>query len=372
MKIRKLGRLILLVLLWPCQARGQARMFGIKEELRIANDFAMLTSLAVAPNGQIAVLEWQDRVVHFFNVGGGGHSVFGRPGQGPGEFTRPVAVRTRSNGGWWVVDAMAQRVTVISEGLTLQRTFAFPIKLSQGRTPIDIGGGPREVVGLVNGDTVVLRVKPPLADLRTAGLATIGKAGSLLVLATVDGQLIRQIGRIGAAQGCAVVAPNGSAAAPIPKCPEPILAINSEGTRFAFLEPGVAGAGSYRLSVVAVSGDTVFSRVIRYTPQRIPRSVADTLFVEARRIQPEAKLPEFFAHFSRLMLGRDGTVWLEEQQGAPSHQWLVLTPKGKDLGRVTLAPKVKLLEADQRNLWAIERDRDDVPSIVRLAITLQR
>jgi hypothetical protein len=53
-------------------------------------------------------------------------------------------------------------------------------------------------------------------------------------------------------------------------------------------------------------------------------------------------------------------------QGRP---WLILDERGGDIGRVLLPTAVqRIAEAERNRIWVIERNADNVPSVVRYRI----
>lgn len=65
-----------------------------------------------------------------------------------------------------------------------------------------------------------------------------------------------------------------------------------------------------------------------------------------------------------VIVGRDGSLWLEGW-GKNVRPWTALRPDGSVLGVVNLPGRAKLAVADVRQIWTIELDQDDLPSIVR-------
>ena len=100
---------------------------------------------------------------------------------------------------------------------------------------------------------------------------------------------------------------------------------------------------------------------LKATPDEpVPVEVA-----ERRRSRvPEITYPASLPPVRRVVLGRDGTVWLELQDNAASHRWIVLDGGEEQLGAVELPSNVTLRTADRSRLWTLERDADDLESIV--------
>jgi len=111
----------------PEAASGRATL-GVQEELRIDGyeaDLVPITWMGVSSEGTIAVVQWQDELVRFFDASGEDLGAVGGQGEGPGEFMRPVRA------GWiqdtlWVSDTQLGRVVAISPDLEVLRTVRNP------------------------------------------------------------------------------------------------------------------------------------------------------------------------------------------------------------------------------------------------------
>ena len=71
------------------------------------------------------------------------------------------------------------------------------------------------------------------------------------------------------------------------------------------------------------------------------------------------------------VVGRDRHIWLQVQLAdspADRAEWMLLSPNGYPLRRVTTDPHFRLLEADRTTLWGVIDDRDDVPQVVRYRV----
>ena len=71
------------------------------------------------------------------------------------------------------------------------------------------------------------------------------------------------------------------------------------------------------------------------------------------------------------MVGRDRHIWLQVQlaDSPPDRaEWMLLSPNGYPIRRVTTDARFRLLEADRSTLWGVIDDRDDVPQVVRYRV----
>ncbi|MBA4157971.1 MAG: hypothetical protein H0X65_10905 [Gemmatimonadetes bacterium] len=70
--------------------------------------------------------------------------------------------------------------------------------------------------------------------------------------------------------------------------------------------------------------------------------------------------------FSGLLVDAGGSVWVREYSpfsGDP-HVWLVLSPEGETLGRVTLPGNLEVLSVGHDYILARELDEDEVERVV--------
>ncbi|MBK6423157.1 MAG: hypothetical protein IPF77_13280 [Gemmatimonadetes bacterium] len=92
-----------------------------------------------------------------------------------------------------------------------------------------------------------------------------------------------------------------------------------------------------------------------------------------RRLHPRAPLPaaDAAAVTPQPVVGRDGHIWLQVQlaDSPPDRaEWMLLSPNGYPIRRVTTDARFRLLEADRTTLWGVIDDRDDVPQVVRYRV----
>ena len=101
-------------------------------------------------------------------------------------------------------------------------------------------------------------------------------------------------------------------------------------------------------------------------------------------------VPDTKAPLTRLRVDRSGRIWarvatpsvripdaeLEPvKRNKPPYRftapnvWEIFAASGRFLGRLELPPRSELVEADRDNLWLLETDQDELPSVVRGTIT---
>lgn len=102
------------------------------------------------------------------------------------------------------------------------------------------------------------------------------------------------------------------------------------------------------------------------------RALEQNLFEEyapsvptADEVAEAAYLPARSPPIRDVLLGLDGTVWLQRADGLAEGPWLALGPDGTPLFRVTLPAGAHLREASGEALWATTTDELGIPYVVR-------
>lgn len=136
---------------------------------------------------------------------------------------------------------------------------------------------------------------------------------------------------------------------------------------------GTRGQDTVRVNYVPIPipEDTIEQAVERirqgaltYLKVRIPRdSIVRKLFA-----------PHFYPPFADLKVGRDGRVWLKSSHGSLASQeaendaWVVLDSNGRRQTVVRFPVGTRVLDADDRFVWAEALDSFDVPILERFAV----
>jgi hypothetical protein len=145
-----------------------------------------------------------------------------------------------------------------------------------------------------------------------------------------------------------------------------------------------------RLTKIAMTGDTLLSRQIEYTPEPLPREKVDSAshaqaegwFEFMQRMDPEmtlAKLeadlreatysPDYLPAVRNLVAAEDGSIWL--QRFSPTEEglvWWVLGEDGEPLATAVTPEGLRILLITGDAVWGIEVDEFDVNYIVRYGI----
>ena len=148
--------------------------------------------------------------------------------------------------------------------------------------------------------------------------------------------------------------------------------------------PGSGAETSFRLRARNGSAMPLFTREVGYRPRRLRRADVDqalSIFsnpaaklpgpVTVDSIRRKLYRPGFFPPVREVRVGRDNTIWLRvsfADSPATGADWLVLSPRGFPVARVSLPSDFRLMEADRHTLWGVEGDPLDIPVLARYVV----
>ncbi len=362
-------------------AQAQVSTAPLREEVRVGSVWdqdRMLTDvggIAVYGDSLLLVLERIDHAIKVFDWSGEPVGQIGRYGSGPGEFRDPTTLHVRNDTIFVRNVGAASLVLLNILGEELAR-FTFPwITVADGTGVI------RGPSGMLPDGTFlgyVTASRPQLfEDRKDYYLPTLKISPSGEVLDTLAMRR-RTTGR------CISATEIGRPRFRLPAETPSDIGVTSSGLGIvATAEPFPPGhEAHYRITSINHTGDTVFSRLYSFQPQRIKgdqltalalaysRSVRDSRRVRNEVEKAYAARP-YVSPVSRLRIDSDGRFWVarEEVPGQPI-LWEVLTRLGEPLFRVELSAGVRLWFTSGDLLWAEERDDLGVPFIVRYRILI--
>jgi hypothetical protein len=353
---------------------------GLVEELRIDGvqhnlvPIGYLGGVAVRGDGTIALRQGQDSRVLFFAADGQTAGSFGGPGEGPGEF------RGMGRMGWmadslWVLDAGTARITLIAPDFTLARIMPVPMQArppaaDAGRIPVF----PFAIPLAPHADgTFLASLDPGLLP----GVPEAFRHVIVHATITADGTVGHIHARSRMPDGSSVMSASGGVAS-VPFVHRPLYAVGPDGSRSALAESVVEQeqAGSIRVTAFT-KGDTLFTRVYPFEAVAIPQSVRDSTMTareqDLRARNPEladafrdqARPPTTYPPVSSLVVGNDGSIWIERPDAGGSRIYFAIAADGEPLGTVDLPRSSRLAAAERGRIWVLERDESDVESVVR-------
>lgn len=374
-------------------AQAIPRTLPLTKELAISGveeDLGPIDRIAIAADGGVVVWQQQDRQLRFFDSRGRSLGRFGRSGEGPGEFRTLGPLSGWKSDTLWITDPTTRRVTLISPERTLVRSVKWPTAIRFGVDSVSLDPGlvPRAI--FPDGSIIAplfLRASTP----RPLWYDTKERR-TPYVTARPDGALVRVVGWSSelATRECIVEVnfkDGGGSAIGIPFCAMATAGVVSDGSRFVTVTPE-PGNGIH-LVAVTPAGDTLVDRRHRFPVHRIAKSVLDSTRRAMRNVPGlryasaantakvveavnRITLPNTYPAFRRVLLGEDGSVWLEQWAADGTRLWVAVDRDGTILGRVQLPSRGELRAARRGTIWVVELDDDDVPSIVRYGVGLPR
>jgi hypothetical protein len=366
---------------------GKRSLFGTSgaqwvEDLRLDGndlDLVHITALRVAHDGTIVVLQPQAFAIRFFDASGRPLGSVGRQGGGPGEF------QLMAKNGWmgdtlWVSDATLKRISLF----TPDRQFVRDISLGIARpAAADVARFPQ--FGFVDPRAVYTDG----SMLATAGSgryktypASYDRNAKPWLRVSRDYVIQAQIGWVPEDNSFArLETATGVGGFAIPFAIAPYDYVSPDGSRIAILTTDTEGEhkGTFQVTVLGQAGDTVFSRRYPFKEEPIPGSVLDSAmtariknlqerFPGAVAAMRKAKVPTVYPPVSRFFLAQDSTVWVRLRQTGDLVPWVILSPRGEPVDTLRLPPTLRPVEASNNQLYLIERDENDVESILRFRL----
>ena len=358
-------------------AAAQAPRWSAERDLVIGGEaeppLSMVVDATVGPDGNLYVVDVMENAIRVFDPRGRHLRSLGRTGEGPGEFRSLWRIGFRGDT-LYAVDGALQRVTLYGAQGRVARTLRV--------VSPDIGGR--------------FDPSPPLALLPDGW--TLVRPG-FPARRAVDGSVRRipvfrmsRTGEVGATLAWLAFTDPPAASVPVGENPayltrpvsgESLLALAPDGASLVVVDrpvPAAAGAATFRVTRIAASGDTLYSRAYRYAPVAVPRAAADSVLAHqvslwtprlgagrARETLRRAlRIPRYQAPVTRVALAGDGTVWLRrEELGRARVEWMALDRDGHAAGVVQLPAGFLLRDARPGEVWGVELDELDVPSVVR-------
>lgn len=341
-----------------------------------AADLTAIGGIAVSARGTMAVLQPKDYRLIFVDPSGVVLGKFGRKGEGPGEFqtSRPLI-------GWngdtlWMADPYAGRIAWMGPDFKLLRTGRLPDGLT-GPNGEPSPPAVRKPYFRTRTDRGELVMEATLGDVLSGApwLPIVEDDRTLVVKVTSEGRLISLLGRIHRTgiPPCEKRVQTGSFV--VPFCASPLIAYGGNAS-VAAIATANPEANSVELAVADIrTGKPMFSRSVPMPAQRISEAVADSvrrqmlkvesLSKEMHELIASMKFPANYPPLSRLVVGRDRTIWIE-QQTAPTapRRWLALSPAGAPVAVLALPRNTVLMAVQLDRLWASVADEDGVESVV--------
>lgn len=318
----------------------------------------------IGPNGEMLAGQPTVATIAVFDADGRYLRSIGRRGQGPGEFQIVGGM------GWagdtlWVVDI--GRLHLFDARFEFARTITFPTL----RPP---PGVTRIMPGPILADGSMIGIPMMVDSGRAAPVVRVSQSGvitdTLAHVAMRDA--FTRISVAGAARPGNVQRP---------WVDDPLWTTSPDGRAVVVVERPLAtraGDASFTILRIGLNGDTLFRRAVRYAAvertdaetdawyaakaTQVAHQVSATEAAAERAIRRAVRPPRHHLPVTRLVVGRDGTIWLRrEDTAAEAVDWQVFDATGAPLGRVALPSGYDLRRAQIDRVWGIEKDALDVP-----------
>jgi len=360
------------------------RIRQLVEELRIASGaddtstFAEIYEVEVDGADRLWIFDNPSNRIFLFGSEGELLRRIGRQGAGPGEFNSNNGMVALADGGIAIWDARNARVSYFSAAGDFVRSFTTPSQFYTND-------------GLHRDDSGSLYLKRPVTPPREGeilgrmGLVALDSAGVFRdSLAPPDIEVPRDV--YVATRGGGRSSTNSQYA------PQYLWAWHPAG-HFV-----VAHGGKYEIIVARPTGKPLVIRrealPVPLTPEQRSEDEESILW-QMRNVDPSwswsgPPIPQHKAPLLQIFVARDGRIWARvatpseripdeelpprRPNGPPVRRfrataaWEVFAPDGRMLGRVAFPPRMTLVQADGDRVWAIGRDENDLPAILRLRI----
>lgn len=373
--------------LMPLSAEAQSALpaVSIVEDLRLdaeREDFPVVSSVFVGPRRQIVVPIAMDMQLRIYDSTGRRVAVVGRRGGGPGEFGSWGSM------GWildtlWISDYVQGRTTFVGPDRRTVRTERF---LGGTVAGVARGGEIQSVrpLAILEGGRVLGRVMWTPLDERGAER----EREEVFGLREADGQ-IRPVLHV----------PTGSAAPwwistfaccrfRVPFALQPRYSIAHDGQYLAMLSALLPKQQDelFQVTVLRITGDSVFSRSYRYRAEPISRRERDSAIAvivpapghfinvppdlpERVRAEARERTPSWRVTVETILLGLDRTVWIGFRSTSEGRRYLILSSDGDPVGELLVPGSTRVQQASATRIWVTETDADGLSDVVRYRVS---
>jgi hypothetical protein len=349
----------------------------LREEARIAAGAPGLAQVAspkrfvsVSASGAVAVTRPGKREITIFSSTGRQVAVLGKG--------IPIAMINRI--GWksdslWVWDISQRKVFVVSQADKLIRTVDVPEAAAPGpgvKAPSFQMVFPQ---ALATGDGILVSLSAPVSP--GAAFTNVDTYGML----QPNGTLSAILTTLPQTRTAVVKSAKGMSSAALPFAVDPLFAVSPDGQYSVYVDVGASGGATrkYTTTLVNAAGRSVYRRTntiaLRPMPRAFADSVTNALIADLRKrdaalakaVEKESVRPAFFAPFTDVMVGNDGSVWLE--QGAASGvSYVILSAAGAPGGTAALPAGARLVAVAAKQAWAVDAADASATTVIRYRV----
>jgi hypothetical protein len=360
---------------------GQAPpRWSLVPELRIGGqaateaeyEFTTVRHVAVGPTGAMYVTQGLEQEIRVYDAQGKYVRTIGRKGGGPGEFMGLGTIGFVGDT-LYTTDFQQRRITLFRADGSLITTIVADASQGSLRT-----------------DSVVFRPSPVvlLADGTALGSASYAShlvANGQITRAPVyrltrTARVLETVAWLPVGSGQGAVQSGSSALFFIqPVSDAPMAEFAAKAGRLYMVERAArAGSNTFRVTAIAARGDTLWDRSFPYRPLPLGPGVADSILnVAARRfsggrggftsdqIRKAVFIPDHQVTVTRVIVATDGSLWLRREEFGDPIAWTVIDPQGRIAATLSLPRNVRPMTVVGDNVWGVELDDVDVPTLVR-------
>jgi hypothetical protein len=173
-------------------------------------------------------------------------------------------------------------------------------------------------------------------------------------------------------------------AIPYPLRNPAIVVVSDNATRIAAVTTTLEGdqADTFSVTMWDARGTTIWNRSLPFEPVVLTPAVVDSVISQRTQGRPapiqtqvqaalreQARIPPVYPPVADLLVGQDGSLWIELIVRNRMRPYLVLSAEGDVVGTTNLSERSRVAAARLDRLWVIERDDLDVGSIVTYQVS---
>jgi hypothetical protein len=325
--------------------------------------------IAASDDGDAFISQGFDRIVLAFDQEGELRESLGGQGEGPGEFLT-ISRMGMLGDSLWVYDESMRRFTLFDENLQVARTETwmgsaitlegvdFPFSTPLGVTP------DRRI-------HAELRAMPGTPE------SAVMRHG----LTDWEGNLERMVVEVPLGRSFAPLQSDaGRFGVHFPYALLPMYAVSANGRHSALVTVPVDGEHLGMIEVITFdqSGEERNRHRVPFEVRDVPRTEADSM-IEARAeslgnqfpdivrtFRQRGWIPPFVPPVERVIVGRDGSVWLSMSTDEEAmSRYRVVDSAGDRVGEVEFPGAVRIAAGDSRQAWGVITDDTGVGSVAR-------
>jgi hypothetical protein len=366
---------VLFVAAMAGNAEGQEPARALVEDFRIdgaQRELTVVTGILPLANGNLVVMESGDFLATLYSPNGKLLKRFLRQGEGPGE-GKFVASFGMLGDTIWVSDGSLYRLSFFDPGGNLLRTIPLTGSADWTRLRPDAKGAFNSRVAprvLLPGDRALGSPGTVVTALTQGIVKSIP-----LVSMNWQGDVSGIVGETPVVLNTFELRVNGRVIVPSqPFFVGPLFEMSRNGRHIAFIEWMENPRPVIRITRLNEMGDTIARQEIPYTPIAIPARAVDSAIARMARtfrvadeseVRSLVKPPRAYAPVDRAIVANDGAIWLQAPAANGQRRWTIVSPGGR-VSETVVVPLTTSIRWVDGSIWAVSRDADDVPSVVRL------